>query len=209
MTGALPKALVGRNVNLRPLHADDRMTLYAWRVDASEHRSTGGSRRIPTLEQFNAEQEQALRGTIQLLALDPASDEPVGFVQAHSLDLEAGWCFATVYIRPTSREPQVVTEAYAMAFDYAFRHYGLNKVYVEIYEFEEELIRSLFGAGIVQEGRFGAHAWFDGRYWDVIRLAAYRDRWESERRMIPFLLGVGDEASRLLTPDRAEHDDIG
>lgn len=59
-------------------------------------------------------------------------------------------------------------------------------------------MKPLRSGGFVEEGRFKQHTWFGDRYWDVIRLAMYREDWYRFRERTHFLLGVAEEASEIL-----------
>lgn len=194
----LPPAIVGRTVVLRPPSRDDLLTFFAWRADGSQPHLLSQSRRIPTYEEFIGEMERHQRQSIMLVVLDKEVNEPIGFVQAYNLNLEAGWCFATVYMTQDYRQSNRSTEAYICLLDFVFRRFGLRKVYVDVYEFGLDSMKLLMTGGFVEEGRFREHSWFDGRYWDVVRLAVYRDGWTEGRRKVGFLLGVGQEAAALL-----------
>ena len=201
-SATLPPAIVGQTVVLRPPSRDDLLTFFAWRADASRPHLLSQSRRIPTYEEFVGEMERQQRQSIMLVVLDKETNRPIGFVQAYTLNLEAGWCLATVYTEPDYRQATQSTEAYICLLDFVFRRYGLRKVYVDVYEFDLDSMKLLIAGGFVEEGRFHEHAWFDGRYWDVVRLAVYQAGWGEGRKKVGFLLGVGREAAALLDEQR-------
>jgi hypothetical protein len=76
-------------------------------------------------------------------------------------------------------------------------------------EFNIHPMKPLMAGGFVEEGRFREHTWHDDRYWDVIRLAMYREKWNEVRDRARLLLGVQEQAADMLEEQQARRDGAG
>lgn len=199
----LPTSVTGHWIILRPISQDDYLTFFRWRADLLELHLWSSPRRVPTWEEFRAEMEQITRQSVTFLVVIKGTDEPIGFVQAYNLNLAEGWCFTSEYIVPRYRRGAQAGEAYIALLEYLFRSFPLRKVYADVYEFNIEPLRPLMAGGFVEEGRFRQHTWYNDRYWDVIRLAMYRERWLEVRDRARLLLGVSEAAADLVAEQQA------
>lgn len=57
---------------------------------------------------------------------------------------------------------------------YAFGPLNFRKVSLEVLADDERAVGAYRKAGFTEEGRFRAHAWSEGRYVDVLRMAVFR-----------------------------------
>ena len=60
-------------------------------------------------------------------------------------------------------------------FDYLFTVFNIRKLYAEVLEFNFGQFASGAEHVFKVEGRLTDHDWYDGRYWDMLVLALYRD----------------------------------
>jgi RimJ/RimL family protein N-acetyltransferase len=207
-----PIAVNGRWINLRPVSSADYRSFLSWRTDVNELHVWTATRRLPTVEEFQEEIEKLLRQSITLLVERREGREAIGFMQAYNLNAGEGWTFSLGYIQPRYRRGHGA-EAYAWFLDYLFGNFPLRKVYADVYEFNMASMKPLITGGFVEEGCFKEHAWFRDRFWDVFRLAMYRDAWNEFRDRTHLLIGVAravDEshpepaANSKASPDRLE-----
>ena len=115
--------------------------------------------------------------------------EPVGLVAAYNPSFPNGHVHLAVMT--TSKHLGGGNGLYAVALflNYVFTTWSFRKVYLETTEFNYEQFRSGAGRFFEEEGRLRDHEYFDGRYWDFITLAIYRDTWERKiRALLPVLL---------------------
>jgi RimJ/RimL family protein N-acetyltransferase len=200
-------SITGRWISLRPISKDDVPTFFRWRADMLNHHLWSSQKRIPTLEEFAAEADHLFRQSTTFLVMSNRDDAPAGFVQAYNMNPAEGWGFFVTYVTPQYRRGYGVEASIAL-LDYLFRSYPLRKVYADVYEFNQQSISPLLSGGFVEEGRFRQHIWFRDRYWDVIRLAMYRDGWYKFRERTHFLLGVAEETAELME-EQAEREAAG
>lgn len=191
---------------LRPISQADYPALFEWRADLLELHIWGSSRKVPTWEEFLVEMSQLLSGSVTLLVLAREREQPIGFVQAFNHNPSDGWCFTVAYIRPEYRGRPHAAEAYIALLEYLFRSFPVRKVYADVSEFNIHPMKPLMAGGFVEEGRFREHTWHDDRYWDVIRLAMHREKWNEVRDRARFLLGVQEQAGEMLEAEQARRD---
>ena len=144
-----------------------------------------------------------LSQSIVLLASEAGSGAPIGFLQAYNLNPTDGWCMARAHFEPQHRGQPPSTEAWFALIDQLFGNLGMQKVYIDLPDFDEGVLEATVAGLFAEEGRFREHTRRDGRYWDVVRLAVYREAWPDLRERIWFLLQVGAEAAELLAEQRA------
>ena len=80
--------------------------------------------------------------------------------------------------------PSLPLEAFMLFLDYLFTVFGFRKLYGEVLEFNLTSFRSIIGKIAHEEGRLRDHEYFDGRYWDLVFLAIYREEWEAKRERL-------------------------
>lgn len=192
----------GRNVDLRSVSKEDFLTLYDWREDllafgmSIEHSGPTAS-----YEHFAASMNETLRETIVLLAVRPDDDEPIGLVQAYSVNHLQGWCLVLVYICPEFRGKWAGREAGLIFFDYLFRVFSMRKLHVEVAEYNEGLGEvGYLNIVFTQEGLFREHKFRDGRYWDVRFLTLRRERWNEIRETMFRLFRIEDGDTTAQAP---------
>ena len=159
---------------------------------------SSSSRRIPTLEEFSNEMDTMLHQCITMLVTNTETGEPIGFVQAYNVNREEGWCFFLAYFPPEYRQQRNGAEAAIAFFDYLFRNFNFRKIYMDVQEFNSDFLSAgVELGGFVEEGRFRQHTYYDGRYWDVTRLALYRDSWDELRELAMRVLVVGEDVAEV------------
>lgn len=156
--------------------------LLSWRTQLADFRVWSSFNGVPTLEQFAVEMETVTRQSVMLLVVKKADLTPIGFLQAYGINLVDGWCFLAAYFAPKYRRQRYGSEAFVPFVDHLFRHFNLRKIYMEFQEFNMGFFDVALKTGaFVEEGRFRQHTWHENRYWDMIRVALYRDSWEEVR----------------------------
>jgi RimJ/RimL family protein N-acetyltransferase len=200
--GDVAAAYAGQYVTLRAVSREDYPIFLRWRTDIKELHVWSSIRLVPTVEGFNNEMDLLLSQSTTLLALDTVDSTPIGFIQAFNINPTDGWCMVRAYFAPSQRGHRSCTEAWFAFLDYLLGNFGLRKVYVDLPEFQRGSLEGVIASAFSEEGRFRDHTFYDGRYWDAVRLALYRDAWPELRARIWLILEVGAEATGLL----AEHE---
>lgn len=71
------------------------------------------------------------------------------------------------------------TEAMKLLIDFSFRELNLNRLQLEVYDFNERAYRSYVKCGFVEEGRLRQRLYRNGKYIDVIQMGLLRAEWEA------------------------------
>jgi RimJ/RimL family protein N-acetyltransferase len=186
-------AIRGNWVSLRALTSIDYATLFQWHLEDHEFQLVLSSP-IGAFDDFVAKMDALAHRSRLFLSLDAGAMRPIGFVQAYSFNPQHGWCFARSYTRQDARSPGQVSEPYLLFFDYMFNTHPLRKIYSDSYAWSPIDDGPLAAAGFREEGRLHEHTWFRGSYWDLVRLALYRDEWLTEgRQRLATLVSVAEE----------------
>ncbi len=69
-------------------------------------------------------------------------------------------------------------ETARLVMGYAFEHLEIHKLFLRVLAENERAYRSYIKAGFLQEGYFKDDVWIDGRPYDVIFMAQYKDLWQ-------------------------------
>ncbi len=202
-----PISCEGRWVKLRPLSRPDFLTLFRWRADIESLHLWSSERRVPSFEEYVEEMERFIPTTVTLLILTKA-EEPIGFVQGYHLSHVNGWCRFLIYLTPEHRGKGYPVEALLLFADYGFANFNFRKVYADVFEYNEDVLRMLGAAGFVEEGRLKEHVFFQGRFWDMCHLALYREGWEELKQRLGFSLYAA-QADDAGFPGDGRHDESG
>jgi UDP-4-amino-4,6-dideoxy-N-acetyl-beta-L-altrosamine N-acetyltransferase len=101
----------------------------------------------------------------------------VGFTQINTSDLNSSWAF---YASPDSPRGTGSRMEF-LALEKAFGEIGLHKLYCEVLDFNEPVVKLHKKFGFNVEGIFREQHQVDGDYVDVIRLGILKSEWESIR----------------------------
>lgn len=170
--------LTGDRVTLRPLRPDDYDTLYALRVDLATWGFQTDEAPYPmTLEAYreaSATKADPAKGFNWAAEVDGTLVGRAGmfFFDELSRNAAVGLGFA-----PEHRGKGYGREALRLLLDFGFTHRNLHRVWLECAASNEAAIRCYAAAGFVTEGVLREHAWIDGGYVDVVRMAVLRDEW--------------------------------
>jgi RimJ/RimL family protein N-acetyltransferase len=72
------------------------------------------------------------------------------------------------------------TEAMKLLIAFAFHEMNLNRLELEVYDFNERAYRCYLSCGFKEEGRLRERQYKNGRYSDVIQMGILRSEWEPE-----------------------------
>ncbi len=73
------------------------------------------------------------------------------------------------------------TDAVRTLTRFGFEEMNLNRIALDVYDFNERAIASYRKCGFVEEGRRRKDIFRDGAYIDVVMMSLLREDWESER----------------------------
>src|SRR5438105_11980149 len=169
--------VTGRLVRLRPLRADDAKAIvanvadpevvryldaWAWGPYGREQAAEFIAERDPDMVNWAVEELE--RGRF------------IGVTGLRDVDLRHRNCIWGIHIGPPAVWGRGYgTEACRLATDFAFKHLGMEKVYLRVYEPNLRGRRAYEKAGYRVEGTFPRDHWMEGELVTTYLMAAYRD----------------------------------
>lgn len=144
-----------RRINLRPIEETDLMILHRWRNEPRFLNFCSVRKNLVTFEEFvnefryDIEHDRHLQLIIERLS-DPI--QIVGTLYSYSFNLIDGHCFITIYLDQKYDRRGYGVEATALFLYHLFESYPLNKIYMEVYDYNRSSWSNLEGAGFVLEG---------------------------------------------------------
>ncbi|MHB8289171.1 MAG: phosphopantetheine-binding protein [Acidimicrobiales bacterium] len=164
---------VGRHVILRDVTQADFEFLYGictGLASGYRWRYRGGT---PRREQF----AQHLWSDVlsQRLVVRKDTGEPIGLVLCDKANFVDGYAQFAAIGSPRYVGSGAIVEGAVLFLDSVFRSWNFRKLYMEAPEFNIAQIKSGLGRFFHEEGRLKAHHYYDGRYYDQLLLALYRE----------------------------------
>lgn len=170
--------LHGDQVVLRPTHPDDYPALYAWRIDVATWTAMSGSPVWPlSLADFSEFYDRMVRGKDAAEFAIDVEGRLVGRCGMFQLDELSRNAEVGISLGMEHRGKGFGRDAMCVLLRYGFAHRNLHRVWLETVATNHAALRSYAAAGMVEEGRLREHAWVDGGYVDVVRMAALRAQW--------------------------------
>lgn len=175
---AVRGSTVLHDVALRPLQPADYGAIYQASLDPTDSFRWRYRGRTPSPEAF---QDTLFADVLaQYAAVENPSGALLGLVSAYAYRPELRSCYLAAL-----RTPQTVQAASGgemilachLLLDYLFANFDLRRVYLEVPEFNEYLVRGLDGSLLHLECRMSEQYWYGGQYWDMLTYYISRDVW--------------------------------
>lgn len=110
---------------------------------------------------------------VQMMICDLQSGQPLGSVYIRDVDRVHNKAEYGIFIGvPEARGRGIGTAAARLMLRYCFEEEGLHRVYLRALADNRRAVRSYEKAGFVQEGCLKDDVFIDGRYYDIIWMAA-------------------------------------
>ena len=173
-----PRALEGRDILLRAVRPDDYPFLYSWETGSPAAPKWRLRGRTPPFDEWL--QGTAHNTLVQFMVMQRAPEPaPVGIVYAYDASMQDGHAYVAVARFAPEREGLSTTlmTAAGLFFQYVFACWPLRKLYMDVAEFNYDQFASGAGRFFEEEGRLREHLFLDGRLWDQLTLALYRESW--------------------------------
>lgn len=170
--------LRSRRVEMRPLLEQDIPHLVRWMNNrAVTHNLTVC---FPMMEQHERDWLESLhkqKGSDVVLMM-VVDGRAIGVMGLHRINWVDRTATTGAFIgEPDMWEQGYGSEAKMLLLDYAFNTLGLRKICSTVIEFNDRSLAYNEKCGYRVEGRRTAQCYRDGRYWDEIQLAVFREAW--------------------------------
>ncbi|WP_028540217.1 GNAT family N-acetyltransferase [Paenibacillus sp. J14] len=112
---------------------------------------------------------------------DKDSKEYVGQIDLHKIDWKNRNAVMGIVIgRKEYLGKGYGSEAIRMLQDFVFQSLNLNRLELEVYEYNERAYRCYLKCGFKEEGRLRKKLYKNGKYWDIICMSILRSEYESD-----------------------------
>ena len=175
--------LSGPTTYLRPVEKADAPTLAAWFNDPEvtrfllRYQPITLGRQEAFLDKIDASETHGLLGIVTREA-----DRLIGVTGLHNMDIRNRHAVFGINIGDKSYWGKGHgTEATRLLIDHAFLTLNLNRIWLEVVEFNPRAILSYEKLGFRHEGRLRQHIFREGKYWDNLVMGIVRADWEKDR----------------------------
>jgi hypothetical protein len=195
--------LSGRHFDLRPVAASDYPYLQA--IESGEDLLYRWRLRGATVSPEQWARDFWAGVLVQYIIVARTANRPLGALTIYRPNFQDGHAYMSA-VRFEVRQPSpIVVMAAAHLISLAFRTWPFHKIYFEVPEFNLDQFVSGSERYFTVEGRMADHFWFDGRRWDQIILAVYRESWARAAPRLTLPLGShGATGRRADWPPAAE-----
>ncbi|QMV44686.1 GNAT family N-acetyltransferase [Cohnella cholangitidis] len=178
--------LQGNLVMLREYRRDDLPWMRQWVNDPDIVHHLSDIFLYPhALESTEAYLESMLDGRSDsrgFVIADPSTEAYIGQVNLDSIDWKNRVGKIGIVIGSTENLGRGYgTEAMKLLIDFAFLEMNLNRLELEVYDFNERAVRSYLKCGFTEEGRLRERLYKQGRYLDVIQMGILKSDWKASR----------------------------
>lgn len=129
-------------------------------------------------------------GVLAQFAIVPQDTPSIlsGLVMAYNASPQDEYCYLAAVTDPT--EGAGAVEGTLLFVRHLLRHWPFRKLYLESAEYNVHQYGSAVKSKIlIEEGRLRDHIYFDGRYWDQVIFALYREAFREYEDTHPLLFG--------------------
>ena len=144
----------------------------------------------------------------QFLVVRTRDHAPIGIthVYRHSFQDQHAYLGAAG-LQPRARSPLLLLGV-GLFIEYVFSCWNFQKLYLEVPEYNAQLLGSGIGRLFQLEGRLRRHSYYDGQRWDQLILALYREDWKPRGgRIVAAEAGARPVRIRLRMPEAEERDE--
>lgn len=170
-------SLQGRNVALRPVGPEDYHSLRGVELSPELGPRWRFRGTTPSPEQWS---QATWSSTLaQFLVIKRPSNKPIGVTAVHQANFQDGFAYmSAAHFEPSQPSPAMMI-GLAIFLNYVFACWDFRKLYMEVPEYNYDQFSSVVTQYGQLEGRLRDHLYFNGRHWDLLTLAIYRDHWQS------------------------------
>jgi len=172
--------LKGERVTLRAIEREDIPRFLRWLNDPEVTRYLTISMPLSREEEERWFEQQLGDRNRKVLAIETESGEHIGNISLEDIDWKNRRATLGIVIGEKERWGQGYgTDAIRTLLRFAFEELNLNRVQLDVFDFNERARRCYRRCGFREEGILRQAHYTEGRYHDVVRMAILRSDWES------------------------------
>ncbi|MBW5444479.1 GNAT family N-acetyltransferase [Cohnella sp. CFH 77786] len=180
--------LHGERITLRDYRLDDMPHIRQWVNDAE---ITGTLHDLFQYPQTVHDTESYLNMMVENKSADNKgfvisfkdSLDYIGQIDLHRIDWKNRSASLGIVIgRKDCLDQGYGSEAIGLLQRFAFHSMNLNRLDLDVYEFNLRAYRCYLKCGFLEEGRRRKSLFREGKYWDVIQMSILREEWEQRKR---------------------------
>lgn len=173
--------LTGKRVILRPYELDDAQIILESTTEP-EGRWLTGTHATFTLEQVQRYLENALKADDRagFMILDAETKERVGEIVLMDIDEDNRNAVLRIALFGTEQFGKGYgTEALRLVVEHGFEHYGLHRIGLDVFAYNERAIHVYAKVGFRREGVQRDALFYNGAFHDSIMMAVLEDEWRA------------------------------
>ena len=179
--------IIGQFVELRAIYEGDLITLMAWRNNPDFRKNYREYREL-SLPQQEEWFRQMLKdsSTLMFSIIDPAEERWVkrliGCCGLTNINWVSRTAEISLYIGKDNLylDNHYAPDAWKTLMHYGFDELGMNKLWVEAYEFDTRRIFLCDSLGFHRDGCLRQNTFKAGGYWDSLIFSLLREEWKGE-----------------------------
>ncbi len=174
-------AKIGHTV-LRPMRLEDQEMVMNWRMqpEITRYMNTDPVLDIEKQKAWFLRQQQDETSYQWIVEND---GEPIGVTSITMVDKKNGTCTRGTYIAVhEKRSFEMITSIFASQFDFIFDKLGLNKIEIQVFEKNKNVVMLSKKCGFVQEGLLREHICKNGEYYNIVQLGMTKADWAEKKK---------------------------
>ncbi|MDP6958732.1 MAG: GNAT family protein [Planctomycetota bacterium] len=174
-----PRFKIGNRIYLRAPEETEIDLFLTWINNPQNYRYITRTRPLGRAE----EQEwlatlHKRKNDVVFCIVDKEEDRPIGNCGLHGLNHPNRSAELGILIgEERFQDRGYGTEAMELLCEYGFNMLNLNRIGLEVYEYNERAYRCYEKVGFQKEGRLREARFYDGRYWDALRYGLLAKEW--------------------------------
>lgn len=170
----------GDTIILRPVEKTDLERLVTWRNDPSISKYFFNVFPLSMAGQENWFEDLLGREDKRLFIIDTTEKVPIGTVGLDNIDFKNQRAeFGSLLIQPSHQGKGFALDATMTLLRFAFDHLNLNRIYLQVFNWNKPAIKLYLRCGFQEEGLLRQSVYKDGRFQDILLMAVLRDEFKS------------------------------
>ncbi|MBS4174101.1 GNAT family protein [Bacillus sp. FJAT-49736] len=170
----------GNRVKLTAVREEDAEVMIYWMEDAEYLRNVDTEYAYPKTKEQLVTDEKISANEVYFRIRTISDDTLIGFVSIHSMEWNNRTGILAVGIGDSKfRNKGYGTESIKLILQYAFNELNLDRIGLEVIEYNKGGIKAYQKVGFQPEGRKRSMVYRDGKRYDVIMMGILRDEWEN------------------------------